>query len=161
MTEETIQPQGRGCPAWAKILLIGSLALNVAVVGLYAGHAMKDGKDRASGNRQIEWILKLVPEDRRDFTKRHFADARNDLRALNGARLEQLDQIVSAIRNDPFDQAQLESALAGRRDTSLQRREIVHERLLSLMIAFEPEERQFFATGLEARLVTLKERRRN
>ena len=99
-----------GCPRWAKFLLIGSLALNAAVIGLYIAQPMKDRKGSGQ-NRQIEWILKLVPEDRRDFTKEIFASIRGDLRVLQDKRIEHFDQIISVIGTEPFMADDLSAAL--------------------------------------------------
>ena len=149
-----------GCPRWAKILLIGSLALNATVIGLYIAQPMKD-KPRGAGNRQIEWILKLVPDERRDFTKAHFADIRGELRAIQNQRGDLLDSIIAVTRAVPFSSDDMEAVLVDRRDASTKRRKLVHERLISLLEAFTPEERAVFADRMEERVAKWREKRRD
>ena len=148
-----------GCPRWAKLLLIASLAVNAAVIGLYIAQPMKDRKGSGK-NRQIEWILKLVPEDRRDFTKEHFAGIRGDLRALQDKRLEHFDQIISVIATEPFVAGDLNAVLQDRRDASTKRRKLVHDKLVELLAAFTPEERALFAERLQERIDKWREKRR-
>ena len=76
-TGQIIRPGGR----WLKSILILSLAINVVVVGLFVGHLIRKDPGGQGASSQIRWIIKLVPEDRRDFTKTHFRDIRDDLRA--------------------------------------------------------------------------------
>ena len=149
---------GARCPAWAKLLLIVSLALNAAVIGLYIAQPMK-GKRSASGSRQIEWILELVPDDRRDFTKAHFADIRDELRALREQRSDYLDQIVGIVGKEPFVAEDLDLVLEERRDATVMRRKLVHDRLVSLLSEFSAEERAIFAERLAERIKEWRERR--
>ena len=146
------------CPRWAKLLLIASLAINAAVIGLYIAQPMKERKGSGQ-NRQIEWILKLVPEDRRDFTKEHFAGIRGDLRALQDKRIEHFDQIIAVIGTEPFAPEHLDAALQDRRDASTKRRKLVHDKLVELLAAFSPEERALFASRLQERIDKWQERR--
>ena len=158
---ETEKTRG-GCPRWMKLALIVSLMLNVAVIGIIAGHNMKDGaRDPGVGNRQVEWILRLVPEDRRDFTKAHFAEVREPLKSLRTERREKLDEIITAVRADPFLPSELESVLEDRRTASFETRTLVHQRLVELMAVFSPEERAIFAERLEERVSSWRQARGN
>lgn len=159
MTETGVGTSKGGCPAWVKLLLAGSLMLNVLVIGVIAGHQMQDKDAPKSGNRQVDWILRLVPEDRRDFTKAHFAEIREPLRSLRTERRQHLTQIVAAIRTEPFTPDPLTKVLTARRDAGAQTRTLVHERLVILMTEFTPEERAYFADGLEERITLLQRRK--
>ncbi|MEM1297830.1 MAG: periplasmic heavy metal sensor [Pseudomonadota bacterium] len=147
-----------GCPGWVKLLLVGSLMLNVLVIGVIAGHQMRD-KDDKSGNRQVDWILRLVPEDRRDFTKAHFRDIREPLKSLRTERRQHLTQIVTAIRTEPFTADNLNKILTARRDAGSETRSLVHDRLVVLITEFSPDERAYFAKGLEERIANMQRRR--
>lgn len=165
MTEtgvETGKTSG-GCPRWMKLTLIVSLMLNVAVIGMFAGHNMKGDEKAAggAGNRQVEWILRLVPEERRDYTKAHFGDIRDQMKSLRTERQEKLDDIVAAVRADPFIPDALAAALEDRRAASTQTRTLVHQRLVILMEEFRPEERAVFAERLEERVSNWRQARGN
>ncbi|MFK7943317.1 MAG: periplasmic heavy metal sensor [Paracoccaceae bacterium] len=161
MTETGIENNKGGCPRWMKLALIVSLMLNVAVVGIYAGFSMQDKRTGESGNRQVDWILRLVPEDRRDFTKAQFGEVRDQLRSLREERRAKLDEIVSTVRTEPFDADALSVVLEGRRGANLQTKALVHERLIELMAEFSPAERAVFAERLEERVTRWRERRGN
>lgn len=159
MTDQSTTAGSTGCPRWAKFLLIASLALNAGAIGFYATMSMKDQRKSDTGSRQIDWILKLVPDERRDFTKAHFRGIRGELRALQAIRNELLDQIVATIRTEPFARETLDEVLADRRSASDTRRRLVHERLADLMAEFTPEERTLFADRLDERLTRLRAQR--
>lgn len=163
MTDTGVDTNRGGSPLWMKLLLLGSLMINVAVIGIYAGHQMQDNKGygAGSGNRQVEWILKLVPDERRDFTKEHFGDVRAQLRSLRQARRSKLNDIVVAVRTEPFVPDTLMKVLTERRAAGSETRTIVHERLVLLMAEFTPEERATFANRLEERIEQLRKRKGN
>ena len=104
-------------PLWAKGLLVASLALNVLVMGLFAGHMLKKRDARVMGSQQLSWILKFVPEERRDFTKAHFKQFRGELRAARRAQRETMDRILDTIRTEPFSAEDLQAAMNARLET--------------------------------------------
>jgi len=157
MTETTVK--NAGCPRWVKIVMIASLALNVIVVGLFTGLSMKSEKSANGPGRQVDWIIRLVPEERREFTRTHFEPLKDVLIAQRMNRLDYLDQIVEAIRSEPFLPERLSAALASRRDSSAKRREIVQDGLVELLSKFSPDERKMFAEGIHDQVQKLKEAR--
>jgi len=153
MTDQTTNNQGGSTPSWMKIALVASLAVNIAVIGLFIGANMKsDGKREGGANRQIQWIMTLVPEDRQDFTKAQFEARRDDLRKARADRARHMDAIVTAIRAEPFSPEALEYAMRLRREAGDVRRKIVHTQLISVLVEFNQDERGLFADRLEARL---------
>ena len=157
-TSETGTADHPGGGRWLKIVLILSLAINVVVVGLYVGHLIRKEPPAQGANSQIRWIIKLVPEARRDFTKEHFRGIRDDLRAAGMKRGRHMDAIVAAIRTEPFSEEALQAALQARRDGSKLRQEMVQEQLVSLLAEFTADERAEFAENLDGFLARMKER---
>lgn len=149
--------QGR-CPAWLKAALVVSLAANVTILGLFIGSKMKGDEDVYGANRQISWILKLVPEERHDFTKAKFEARRDDLRKTQIERQRQMEAIVRSIRAEPFSPEELGRAMRLRREAGDERRVIVHSELIELMVAFSATDRQLFADRLEERLEGMNNR---
>ena len=143
---------------WPKILLIMSLAINVIVIGLFAGHMIQREPQVRGVDNQINWIIKLVPEARRDTTKAHFREIRDDVRATYMQRGEHLSAIATAIKSEPFETTGLAAALQARRDGSQARQELVQAHLVELLAGFTPEERAEFARNLEGFLERLRER---
>jgi uncharacterized membrane protein len=157
MTDRTAEKTG--CPRWFKIALIASLALNVIVVGLIAGHTMRSERSANGPGKQVDWIIRLVPEERREFTRAHFEPLKDVLAVQRMNRLEYLDQIVEAIRSEPFLPDRLSAALAMRRESSSKRREIVQDGLVELLGKFSAGEREMFADGIQDQVQKLKEAR--
>ncbi len=145
-------PVRRRSPIWMRALLIASLAVNVAVIGVVTGYKMKDGEDTRALSRQVSWIVRMVPDHRKEFALTHFAGFREQLIASRMAQMGDLDRILAAVRTDPFEAQELRVALEVRRASSDSRRVIVHEGLVTLLEQFEQEERLTFANNLEARL---------
>ena len=158
MTENGAEPGRGGCPVWMKAVLLVSLFLNVAVVGLYVGHGMTE-KDRSRGaNREIAWILKMVPEHRHADTKESFDARRDALRSANAERRRYLVLILDTIQKEPFVREDLEVVLRKHRETSSVRREIVHTQLVEVLAGFTADERAVFAQNLDVQIKRLMQR---
>lgn len=158
MSDQTIEGGTAPKVRWPKILLILSLAVNVIVIGLFAGHTIQREPSVRGPERQINWIIKLVPEAQRDATKEHFREIRDDVRATYKQRGEHLLAIAAVIRSEPFETSALEAALQARRDGSQARQELVQSHLVELLEGFSPEERTEFAGNLEGFIERLRER---
>ncbi|MEM7211440.1 MAG: periplasmic heavy metal sensor [Pseudomonadota bacterium] len=141
-----------------RILLILSLAVNVVVIGMFAGHMIQGDPSGGSSENQIRWIIKLVPEARRDDTREHFRTIRDDVRATYMQRGNHLTAIAAAIKAEPFSAEALELAMQTRRDGGSARQELVQQHLVSLLESFSDAERAEFAANLEGFLAKLRER---
>lgn len=102
------KPTGR----WTRILLVLSLGLNVLIIGLGVGAALRDGPGRGGRDFGLGPLSEaLSMEDRKDlrdaFLERH-PDARADRRAMRA----DFEALIVVLRADPFDPAALESAIA-------------------------------------------------
>ena len=158
MSDQPADGRGTRKARWPKILLILSLAINVIVIGLFAGYMIQREPKARGPERQINWIIKLVPESQRDATKEHFREIRDDVRATYVERGEHLQAIADTIRAEPFDPAALEAAMQARRDGSQERQELIQKHLVELLTEFSPEERAEFSSNLEGFLEKLKAR---
>lgn len=148
-----------GCPVWMKALLVLSLVINVAVIGMFAGHVLMGPSKGGGANRQVEWILQFVPDGRYDEVKTYYDDKRDDMRTLQRRRIGHLEEIIVAIKAEPFSPETLEAAIRARAETSAERRAIVEDGLVVIMGKFTADERADFAAKIEARLDDLRRRR--
>lgn len=156
----TETPDRRGSPAWMKILLVLSLAGNLAVLGVVFGHSLRDSEHRTRGSeRVIDWIIGMVPEGRRDLAVAHFDAVRERIGAARAQRSERLPAVIAAMQAEPFDPASLDAALDAMFDRDTSGRTIVRESLISMLDQFTPEERVFFAANFEQRLSKRDDRR--
>ncbi len=94
---------------WMAIALIGSLALNLALVGFMVGRATSPGFDPA---RAFPRWVKTLPEPRRDqlrpLIREHFRTIRPQLAEMRSAQRA----VNHAITAEPFDAEALSAALA-------------------------------------------------
>jgi len=150
---------GRACPTWMKALLIVSLAANIAVVGLYVGYGMQDKPER-SANRAVDWIVRLMPEERRDFVQKAFDARRDELREARAGRARRMQAILAAMRAEPFSPEALAAELRRRGENRSARDEIIYGTLTEVLTALSPDERMAFVDNLEAKLREVAERRR-
>ena len=145
-------------PLWVRIVLIASLGLNLAVAGVAIGSKFKDRRGDPDVGREISWIIRLAPDDKRKVAREHMARIRDELRESASEREQHLEGIVTAIRTDTFAEEALSAILAERRASAMRRQELVHGQLISLMAGFTTDERAVFADNLEEQLERLRAR---
>lgn len=143
--------KAKGCPGWMKALLVVSLVANIAIAGLFIGHGMKD-KPGGGANRQINWIIELVPENKREAVEDRYAKRREDMRKTRADRARHMRSIIAAIRAEPFSPEELSRHMRLRREAGDARRTIVHTELIAVLVEFSPDERQHFADRIEERV---------
>lgn len=147
-------PVRRSCPGWIKLLLIVSLACNVAIVGLVIGRSLQPHNETGSRgpDRVVDWIIGMVPEERRVFALAHFAEARDQILAARAERGPQVAAVVDAIRAEPFDPARVDAALDAMSDGRASSRTVVRERMIALLAQLTPAERDAFARNFAERM---------
>lgn len=99
------------------VALIASLCINLALVGFLLGRASSFEFRRAINPMSgVARIFRELPEVRREELRAHFRAHRQAMRPdLQGIRRAQTD-LGEALLADPFDRAELESALDSFRD---------------------------------------------
>lgn len=136
-------------------VLIGSLALNLAVVGIVAGAAFS-GRYGGGPPRGFNFDLgpiarALSPADRK-MVRDHLRNNR-ELRELRSAdRAADQQAMVVALRNTPFDIVDLEQALASQRNRGKALEQAATAALLDQIAAMSPVDRAAFADRLEREL---------
>jgi len=136
---------------WVKLLLVESLGLNLAILGLAAGAALRDGGHPMRGDRGFGFgplVEALDREDRKAVRTaffKTFPELKQDRAALRG----EFDALIALLRAPEVDPEALDAALsriaqrsAGMLDHG---RDIIGARLKSL----DPASRAAFADRLE------------
>lgn len=138
-----------------RVLLIASLGLNLALVGLIVGVGLSSGGDKQRV-RHVEVAIgplgqALSRDDRRrigEILRQDPAVRQNSRRALEAA----MGEIVTLLRADTFDRAAMEARLMEMRA----RVEVVQDAAVTALIdvidEMSAEERAAFADNLETRL---------
>lgn len=113
-------PTALGTWRW---VLIGSLALNVLIVGavlstICIGH-FGEGPDEPGGGRRglrdspLLGFARTLPHERADIIRQKVADAEPNLEARRQGIRRAFDGVHTALRAEPFEQAKLDAALDG------------------------------------------------
>jgi len=114
MTDTSIK---KGKP-WMKILLVISLGMNLAVVGLVigakiSGHGPR-GMSQANGSG-MRALMHALPNGKRADVRKYFHESRGKIRAKDNAMRVSLDNIAAVITAQPFDANALNEAFSVQR----------------------------------------------
>lgn len=147
-------PEKPRIPARFRWLLIGSLTLNLLVVGAVAGMALRfAGGDRMPPPTERSlgfgpWSGGLEREDMRALRK-GFDASGTDLRAA--WREERADRaaLFAVLRAEPFDPAELDAVAARMQARTLERLDLGQKLIRDHIVAMSPEARRAFADRLE------------
>lgn len=162
MTEET----GKDAPesrrrVWPKLLLAGSLTLNVLVLSVIAGAHFRDGRpgpeDRkiASSDKAVlrqggfTPFFDAMPRE----TRARLTDAlrENGVGPDRAALANDFRDFIAAVRAEPFDPAACNAVLEAQHARAEERVRIGREVLVEQIEAMSPGERIAFADSLEKR----------
>lgn len=147
-----VKPQGRAL----RIALAVSVALNLAVAGLFAGMALHHGgfgPDR-DGVRDLgfgPFTEALSREDRAALRQAFLAKA-PDLRQARREMMADQRDLLAALRAEPFDAAKLSEVMAAQQGRMAARLETGQALMRDFLTAMSPEARLAFADRLEERL---------
>jgi uncharacterized membrane protein len=139
---------------WVKIILAVSLALNLAVVGVVAGVALKAHRQDSGRTPEVRELnfgpfTEALSRPQRREMLRDFVSDRTRLRALRDQIGIEFQAVLDAVRADPFDPAALEAALSAQSNSTVARLERGRMALQSVILGMTPEERLTYAERLE------------
>lgn len=101
---------------WTRWLLIGSLALNLLVIGALVGFAVRGPGPKLGAAPALPGaltLLRAVPDSHRGVVRDALHDHRETLRAQRRDVDALRKAFLDAIEKDPLDKAELERLLAG------------------------------------------------
>lgn len=149
----------RHAPRWMKGLLVISLSLNLAVIGLVGGNAIRhwhgdrfaDAETAPGLDRRQTRILNMIPEGSREEARAILLAHQDALDAAREAMREANMEFIQAIRQDPLDPQELDQALEHRHDASGRYWRIGSEQIVAIARELNAEERERLADRLEER----------
>ena len=155
MQDSEDRPSSRS--GWMKWALLGSLAANLAFVGLVAGAVWRhDGPgnrmpgDPGPGAFGFAYLRALPPEDRREiFRGLRAADALPQ----RSARRAQYDTVIALLRADPFDPEALLQAVSQQSEASVRLQGAAQSAWLAVVDGMTSEERVTYAAEVERNLL--------
>lgn len=144
-----------------KALCIGSLALNLFLVGAITGgayqwFAARHAVPKAAGARAgTPTALRYAAQDLSPERRKQFVDAlrqaRRDARPLAQQARDGRDDVLRLVAAPQFDRQALDAALKNTRDADRAVRERVETAVADFVATLTPDERATFALGLMVR----------
>ena len=161
MTDAPQTPPTRGLRPWLRWVLIASLALNLAVLGVMGGAAWRfHSSDRVSG--RLPWVDHVSLAYMRAFEREDSRAIRQDMRAALPPRAETIAQskasfapIVQMLRAPAFSAPALRAALARQMDPMVQRQRLAQQVAVERIAQMSPSQRAAFADRLEQAVADL------
>jgi uncharacterized membrane protein len=154
---DTTPPADRRTPTWVKVLLAVSLALNLLVAGVVVGARFGDGPhghDGRPGPRggfdpALGPFSRALPEPYRDRALDELRARAGDARANRAALAGQVSEMLSLLRDEPFDAQAMGAVLDAQSAVFAERGEIGRDVVLEQIAAMSPAERAALADRLE------------
>ncbi|GAW36042.1 hypothetical protein RA2_03110 [Roseovarius sp. A-2] len=152
-----------GTGSWMRLLLVVSLAANLAVVGVVAGWALRHGGHHGHHPSRLDMAggpltRALSDEDRREIGQRMrqvWRETRSDQADIGTS----FDALVSDLRAVPFDPARVTRRMQQHREGFAARFAMGQEVLLDHLAAMSDADRAAYADRLEKRIREYRERR--
>lgn len=147
-----------------RIVLLGSLALNLLVVGLVAGALVRGGPFRDGpphGREPVTPYTSAFAEDQRRDLRRALGRAlRRDHDKAPAADLsESYQRALQLLRSDPFNAAAMAEILRRQAELTDKRRRTGEGILADYLAGLSPEERRAYAERLEEEVERFERRR--
>lgn len=164
MTDSATQTPKRR--RWVTPLLFVSLALNLLIIGAFAGAMLSpDGPRRHFGEdgRALRGVVgepffRALPADERRALVRDVVANRDRVRESRVSLQRRLDAFLAALRSEPFDRDQVARLMTDQRQAAIRRQELGEELLLNRLAAMSAEERAAYADAIEERLQRFRRR---
>ncbi len=148
MTDTSIK-QGK---PWMKILLVISLGMNLAVVGLVigakiSGHGPR-GMSHANGSG-MRALMHALPNSKRADVRKYFHENRDKIRAKDDVMRTSLDNIATAITAQPFDANVLNEAFSAQRAHIVTMTENAQQAFVVIIASMTDKERAEYVDNMK------------
>lgn len=144
------KPAGAG--PWTRTILIGSLVLNLVLLGAIAGaglnHRMAP-EGRMASDGGLGLLYDALPRDDQRALRRSVLAELRDRGPIRGEMVADTRALLAALRSDPFDRAAAAAALDRQRARASGFIEAGTARMLDHVASLPPEARQAYADRLE------------
>jgi uncharacterized membrane protein len=137
----------------ARWVLIGSLCLNLLLLGGMGGAVLRHGGDHPPPPAGLDPVslmraMHSLPDDRRDEARAILRDHRPKFEAQRPARHAARKAIAERLAAEPFDGAALATALDAARVADAAGRAVIDDAFVEFAAQLSPESRQKLATEI-------------
>ncbi|MGR3321436.1 MAG: periplasmic heavy metal sensor [Pseudooceanicola sp.] len=157
-------PPRPGMRPWLRVLVFASLALNLLVIGALAGlvavHDRDDPRRPPRLDRSVGPLTHALSDEDKRRIGREMRRAYREGRPSRAEFYAEYQQVIAALRADPYDPSIVADSLRRQLDASAERQRIGQDLLLERLAAMTPEERAEFAARLEEGLARVRDRRK-
>jgi uncharacterized membrane protein len=136
---------------WIRVLLVGSLAMNLLVVGLVAGVMVRGGPfgGGPSGREPVTPYTRAIAETDRGALRRELGRALRNRDGTRGEVTAAYKEALSILRADPYDAAAMEAILRKQAELTDRRRRQGEAFLAGYLARMSIDERHAYADRLE------------
>lgn len=142
-----------GCGKWTRLVLVLSLALNLLVVGVVVGGAVRHhrhGGDESARDIGFGPFTEALSKEDRKALRRAFLAANPGFRDMRKDMGRDMGDLIAALRADPWDAVAAGIILAGQSQRMTDWMDTGRDLLLERLSAMTPQDRAAFADRLEA-----------
>ncbi|MEM6934018.1 MAG: periplasmic heavy metal sensor [Pseudomonadota bacterium] len=125
-----------GCPLWARILLLGSLTVNLVILGLVIGERL-----RPKASQEASWMISIVPDEKRESAQELFSKRRSKILELRKRRQELRRTMMLSVKAETFEADAMAAQLETHRTIANEQRALIHAQLIELFGMLSHEER--------------------
>ena len=143
MIDSTAEKPGTPTPAkrWLWPLLIGSLALNLFVVGTAVGSRFFGPHGWRHGHRGLHAVMRDMPNEQREKVRRVLCEHGSGHEAWREAMRSKKDSLRQALAREPLDHAELTKQFEGVIDARANFRKSALPKLIEVVQSVAPEKR--------------------
>ncbi|HYE00803.1 MAG TPA: periplasmic heavy metal sensor [Alphaproteobacteria bacterium] len=126
-----------------RLLLIASLALNLALGGLLAGGAIRQWAwGGHGGEAPMRGLMRVLPAESHEAARAALAAGRPEMEARLAALRDARRELVAALAREPYDRAAVEAAFAALRARTAEVQAQAHGTVAGLAAGLGPEQRR-------------------
>lgn len=146
--------EGTKTGRWRHILLVASLGLNLAVIGLVVGVVLNGGPRNAPPRFDLTAgpLTRAMEGERRDALREALRDSDAFRRADRSEIRADMRAVLASLRAEQFDQSAFRAALTRQRQRLQAGQDAVLDAVLAQIDDMTPQERAGFADRLEDQL---------
>lgn len=134
---------------WVKVLLAISLALNLAVIGMLGGAALRGHSPRAQTAEGVSILARAMPFKFQTQLRGAIRDRRNDLRPDREAMRLLRTNLIDALEAEPFDISAVETVLSNQRTLLSNLIVVGHSEVIAQIAAMDAQDRARYVENLQ------------